>query len=373
LPTYRISKTVNLVRGIRAFLGIEMGATYGNTPEDIRRKQAQRLEAARRTIKETRGQLAQEVQRRREQEEKLEAARRKIRKTRRQLGRKERRLKEREVRISAIEGSNSTTGARSHKGSGALPDFVIIGAEKAGTTFLYWQLCQHPYVEPAAEKELHFFDSPKWSNRDVRWYRSQFPPPAWRDGQKVITGEASPYYLFHPTSPFRASETMPDVKLIALLRNPVDRAYSAYNHKVAAKWEPLSFEEALAEEEKRTAGELERMLSDDSYYGRNIRVHAYRSRGIYVDQLQRWHEHFPRDQLLVLKSEDLFADPIETVETVHEFLDLPKSELEATILTTKRNRRTRRPMAPTTRQRLEQFFEPHNQRLYEYLGVDFDW
>lgn len=372
MPIYRFSKTVGLARDIRAFLRLEAGTTRGNTPDDVRRKQARKLETARRTIEEIRGQLAQKEQQQREQTQKLEAARRTIRKTRRQLAQKQQ-LDQREVRTPGSEGSNSTRKAKSQIGLGALPDFLIIGTEKGGTTFLYWTLCQHPYVEPAAEKELHFFDTRKWFRRDVGWYRSQFPAPAWRDGQKVLTGEASPYYLFHPSSPRRASVTLPDVKLIALLRNPVDRAYSAYNHKVAAGQEPLSFEEALAEEERRTAGELEKMLTDERYYSRSFRIYAYRSRGIYVDQLQRWHKHFAPDQLLVLRSEDLFTDPEGTVGIVHEFLDLPKGDTNIPSPTKKRNKRTFQPMAPATRQRLEQFFEPHNQRLYEYLGVEFDW
>jgi len=365
LPTYRFSKTVGLVQGTRAFLRMETGVTRGSTPDEIQRKQAdtrkqqaRKLKAARQRAKEVRRQLAQKEQ---------------------QLAQKEQRLNQLERRISAKGGSNTTgkakrTGkAKSRIERGALPDFLILGAEKAGTTFLYWTLCQHPYVEPATKKELHFFDTRKWFKKDVGWYRSQFPAPAWRDGQKVITGEASPYYLPHPLSPRRASDILPNVKLIALLRNPVDRAYSAYSHKVSTGQESLSFEEALAEEENRTAGELQKMLSDESYYSRSFRLYAYRSRGIYVDQLQRWHKYFAPNQLLVLKSEDLFADPIGTVEIVHEFLDLPKYDMSSTSLTEKRNRRTFQPMATATRQRLEQFFEPHNQRLYEYLGVDFNW
>jgi Sulfotransferase domain len=397
LPTYRFSKTVDLIRGVRAFLGIETGATRGNTPDDIRRKQAQRLEAARQTtketrrqlrqkerrrrgqaqrlevarqtIKETRRQLRQEERRRRGQARRLEVARQTIKKTRRQLARREKQLERREVRNSYIEGPGSTGNAA----LGALPDFLIIGTEKGGTTFLYWKLCQHPYVEPAHEKELHFFDTRLWFKKGVGWYRSQFPAPAWRDGRKVITGEASPYYLFHPFSPRRASNLLPDAKLIALLRNPVDRAYSAYNDKVSTGHESLSFEAALAEEENRTAGELEKMLSDERYYSRNLRVYSYLSRGIYLDQLQRWYEHFNPDQLLVLKSEALFADPDGSVERVHEFLDLPKSDTNITLPTEERNSRSYSPMAPSIRERLEQFFEPHNQRLYEYLGVDFGW
>jgi hypothetical protein len=347
LPIYQFSKTVGLLRDIRAFLRIEAGATRGNTPDDIRRKQAQKLEAANQRIKKTRSQLAQ--------------ARGTIKKTRSQLAQKEQRLNQLRMRT------------KSHIELGALPDFLIIGTEKGGTTFLYWTLCQHPYVEPATEKELHFFDTRHWFEKDVSWYLSQFPSPTWRDGRKVITGEASPYYLFHPFSPRRTSTILPNVKLIALLRNPVDRAYSAYNDKAAARQEPLSFEEALAEEEERTAGELEKMLADENHHSPKYRKYSYLSRGIYVDQLQRWHKYFAPNQLLVLRSEDLFADPIGTVEIVHQFLNLPKCEMNITSLTEERNSLSYSPMAPATRQRLEQFFEPHNRRLYEYLGVDFGW
>jgi hypothetical protein len=373
LPIYRFSKTVGLNRGIRAFLRVEAGATRGKTPDDIRGEKAQKLKAVRRTIRKIRRQLSQEEQQRIEQAEKLKVARRTIRKTRRRLAQKKQQLEQREMRPPSEGGSVATRDAKSHTEFGALPDFLIIGAEKAGTTFVYSALCQHPYVEPASEKEIHFFDTGKWSKKGVGWYRSQFPARAWRDGQKVITGEASPYYLPHPFSPSRASDILPNVKLIALLRNPVDRAYSAYKHKVSTGQESLSFEEALAEEENRTAGDLHEMLSDENYYSSRFRLYAYRTRGIYVDQLQRWHKYFAPNQLLVLKSEDLFVDPIGTLERVHEFLDLPKYDMSSTSLTEERNSRTYVPMAAASRQQLEKFFEPHNQRLYEYLGVDFDW
>ena len=408
MPIYRFSKTIGLVRDIRAYLGLEAGTTRGKTPDEVRARQAQRLKTARQTIKKTRRQLARrekqqraQVQRlekqQRAQAQRLKTARQTIKKTRRQLARREkqqraqvqrlktarqtikktrRQLARREKQLERLDVRTSFSGGPSSTGSaalGALPDFLIIGTEKGGTTFLYWKLCQHLYVEPAHEKELHFFDTPLWFKKGVSWYRSQFPAPAWRDGRKVITGEASPYYLFHPFSPLRASKLLPDAKLIAILRNPVDRAYSAYNDKVSTGHESLSFEAALAEEENRTAGELEKMLSDERYYSRNLRVYSYLSRGIYVDQLQRWHKHFHPDQLLVLSSEDLFANPDGSVERVQEFLDLPKSDTNITLPAEKRNSRSYSPMAASTRQRLEQFFEPHNQRLYEYLGIDFGW
>jgi hypothetical protein len=255
--------------------------------------------------------------------------------------------------------------------SGSLPDFLIIGAQKAGTTFLYYLLCQHPYVAPTSEKELHYFDSQR-INRGIEWYRSNFPPPSSKDGRRVIAGEASPYYLYHPLAAKRAAEFVPEAKLIALLRNPVDRAYSDYQNRLREGNEFLSFEEAIEAEEERIGGEREKMLADEGYSSTSHRRHSYLARGVYVDQLKEWHEHFEKDQLLVIKSEDFFARPEESLGGVFDFLELPvwRPELLSVSL---RNESDYEPMDPATRERLESYFEPHNQRLYEYLGTDFGW
>jgi Sulfotransferase domain len=345
LPHYRFSKTLSLVRKIQVYLRIEAGAARGTSPDDVQRTQ-----------------------------QKLKAARRKIRRQRRKLAQAERRIRRLKRRTSS-RGSPKT--AKKGKGGtrrGPLPDFLIIGTEKGGTSFLYWSLCQHPLVEAAAKKEVHFFDAPKWLRKSIGWYRAQFPASTRKDGRRVITGEASPFYLFHPLAPYRASRTVPNTKLIAVLRNPVDRAYSAYRHRVLAGQENLSFEEALEAEQKRTSGELEKLLSDESYHSRPYTKYTYRLRGIYVEQLERWHEYFDPEQLLVLRSEDLFTNPTGTLWRVHEFLDLPKHDLDMTAAMNMRNKGSyEQPMNPITRRQLEEYFEPHNQRLYEYLGEDFGW
>jgi hypothetical protein len=108
--------------------------------------------------------------------------------------------------------------------TGALPDFVIIGAQKCGTSSLYHLLTRHPHVERAATKELHFFDL--LFDEGIEWYRQCFPPPKLKDGRRTIHGEATPGYLFHPLVPERMAEAVPQARLIALLRNPANRAYS---------------------------------------------------------------------------------------------------------------------------------------------------
>lgn len=254
--------------------------------------------------------------------------------------------------------------------AGMLPDFLIIGAQKGGTTFLYNVLRRHPHFEAAVKKEIHFFDTSRF-RRGVDWYRTHFPQQQQEDGQRVITGEASPYYLFYPHAARRVAETIPQAKLIALLRNPIDRAYSDYQHTLRQGNETLGFNEALDLEEERLRGEKEKILADESYRSIDYRRSSYLARGIYVDQLEEWHRYFDPKQLLILKSEDFFASPLETLELVLEFLGLPERDFK---LEGKRNEGGySEPMDPETRRWLQEYYEPHNKRLYEYLGVDFGW
>ena len=206
----------------------------------------------------------------------------------------------------------------------ALPDFLIIGEAKCGTTSLYDDLVSHPSVLEASIKEVHFFDLRY--HRGLDWYKAQFPL-AWRmrktPGDRVQTGEASPYYLFHPHAPARIKQALPGVKLIAMLRNPVERAYSHYQHEFRKQRETLSFEEAVDREPERLRGELERMLENPRYNSREHRRHAYVTRGIYVDSLQHVKQLFGDRQLLVIKSEDYFTAPDAMLTAGSRFLELP--------------------------------------------------
>lgn len=184
---------------------------------------------------------------------------------------------------------------------GTKPDFLIIGAQRCGTTSLYSYLTERRDVLPASEKELHFFDY--WSKRGSRWYYAQFPLSvekyAWRivHRRKTITGEASPSYLFHPHVPAKVQVMLPDAKLIALLRNPIDRAYSNYKYNVKVAYEnaTTSFEHALELEQERVGLERKRVMSDPDYYSFAHRMYSYKARGIYVDQLESWARYFPRN------------------------------------------------------------------------------
>ena len=144
-----------------------------------------------------------------------------------------------------------------------LPDFVIIGAQKSGTTSLDEFVYQHPAILPAA-KGVHCYFALHYKKGED-WYRLRFPI---RASQKFLSGEGSPIYLFYPWVPGRMKKLLPDVKLIVILRNPVDRAYSHYHHTKRKKRETLSFEEATNSEEERCAGERERMIKDPDYVPR---------------------------------------------------------------------------------------------------------
>jgi len=252
-----------------------------------------------------------------------------------------------------------------------LPDFLIIGAQKSGTTFLYQLLVQHPRVKPAFAKEVHYFDL-NFGKGD-NWYRSYFPLQR-RNRSTYITGEASPYYLFHPHAPRRASVVVPDAKLVVLLRNPVDRAYSHYQHQVkrvgGEARETLPFEEAIEAEEKIVPREVDKMLQDESYVSSGHRTRSYLSRGIYIDQLLLWSSFFRREQMLVLKSEDLFNDTTNALERVLDLLEIPHWAPKTYSIP---NKREYAGVSPLMRQRLDEYYKPHNQRLYEYLRVDLGW
>jgi hypothetical protein len=270
-----------------------------------------------------------------------------------------------------------------------LPAFLIIGAQRAGTTSLFHYLSLHPDVampSPRAgpvrwAKEPHFFDE-KFS-QGLDWYRAFFPLAAARDlrrrrGGDLLAGEATPYYLFHPAVPARVAATLPDVRLIALLRDPVERAYSHYHLMERRGRERLSFEAALDAEEERLA-QVEHALFEEqeirTEHGFRAHDHhrhrSYLSRGLYAEQLERWLAYFPRGQLLVLRAEDFLARPAEIYGEVLEFLGLRSWSPSG--FGTRNPGGSRAPIDPALRARLEEQLAEPNARLARLLGRDFGW
>jgi len=247
-----------------------------------------------------------------------------------------------------------------------LPDFLILGAQKAGTTALYAYLRRHPGITGPSWKEVSYFD--RHYARGESWYRGNFPNVLRTRGKLV--GEASPSYLFHPLGPERVQALVPEARLVALVRNPVDRALSHYNHEVALGREPLSFEDALAAEDERLRGEEQRLVADPRFFSRPWWSHTYKARGRYAEQLERWLEVFPREQLLIVPSEDLLGDAEATHACVLEFLGTRPHRLESYPRVFERQYE---PMRAETRAELAAYFAEPNRRLYGLLGRDLGW
>jgi flagellar biosynthesis GTPase FlhF len=345
-----------------------------------KRREAKRIAEERRTAEDPAA-ISEYDERRERVQQEIHGLRSELRATKKKardenVGRKKskKRAQQEIFQLEREIGAAKERRARNEE-TGALPDFVIIGERKCGTTFLYHLLGQHPLVEPAASKELHFFDA--LFDEGIEWYRQCFPAPRWEDGRRTITGEASPYMANRP-APERMAKVVPEARLIALLRNPVERTYSDYQMVTRKDREHKTFEEAIGLREPAEAGEARTVgkegvnsegedanLDDDS---------EYLSRSRYAEHLLRWSEFFPREQMLVLKCEDFFDNPKQTLKVVLEFLGLPEWEPEPSKLENKRNAgRYEDDMDPETRRRLEEYFEPHNRRLYDFLGKDFGW
>jgi Sulfotransferase domain len=244
-----------------------------------------------------------------------------------------------------------------------LPDFLILGAQKAGTTALYTYLRWHPQISGPSFKEVSFFD--RHYAEGERWYRAHLPIR-----RRGIVGEASPSYLFHPLAPQRVAQTLPGARLVALLRNPVERTFSHYQHELALGREQLSFEDALAREHERMDGELDRMLADARYFSYAWWNYTYAARSRYAEQLERWFAAFPREQLLVLLTDDLAAESAGTYRRVLEFLGVDAQGLDAYPRIYERDYGA---MSAGTRARLEAEFAEPNRRLAELLGRDLPW
>ena len=215
------------------------------------------------------------------------------------------------------------------------PELVVVGAKRGGTTSLWKYLDSHPGILPTfprAEqiKGTYFFDE-EWA-RGERWYRSHFPTDHARRqaakglGYDPIAFEASPYYLFHPHAPARAKQVVPNALIVALLRDPVERAFSHYKER-RNHTEPLTFAEALAAEDERAGSEEARMLADPAIVSMAHRHQTYVAQSRYAPMLERWFDAFGPDQVLVTAAEDFYADPQAFCDQITDRVGLPRNDL----------------------------------------------
>lgn len=274
------------------------------------------------------------------------------------------------ARLAVVTARLPTSAAR------MLPSFLIVGAQRCGTTSMARTLDEHPAVFGAVlQEEVHYFDNAY--RRGRAWYRSHFPllararRAARAAGVAPVAYESSPYYMFHPWAGERIARDLPGVRLLVLLRDPVERAYSAHAHEVAHGFETEPFERALELEAVRLAGQAERIAADPSYFSYGHQHHSYRARGQYAEQLERLERLFGRERLHVIDSGNFFADPRPAYDQVLAFLGLPNRGYPDFRV---RNARPRpAPMPKSVRAELEEHYRPHDERLAAWLGHEPSW
>jgi hypothetical protein len=264
-------------------------------------------------------------------------------------------------RALALRVGVATAGRR------ALPDFLVIGAQRCGTTSLFRALLDHPQVRrPNFHKGVNYFDLSY--EHGERWYRGHFPIRT--DAEQQVF-DASGYYLFHPLAPGRIVRDLPDVRVIVLVRDPVERAFSAFKHELARgfEWE-TSFTTALELEDARLDGETERMISDPTYQSFAHRHHGYRRRGEYAVQLAPFLLGLGRERVLILESERFFDRPDEEYARVVDFLGV-RPHRPARF--DRWNARPGHGLPEEARDRLRRHFERHDEHLEALLGHPPHW
>ena len=258
------------------------------------------------------------------------------------------------------------------------PDLLVIGSKRGGTTSLWRYLDGHPGVMatfPRAQniKGTYFFDE-GWA-KGVDWYRSHFPTTARRDalrarlGYEPVALDASPYYLFHPLAPARAAQVVPDALIVAVLRDPVERAFSHWKER-RNHTEDLGFAEALAAEADRTRGEEDRMVADPGYVSFAHRHQTYVAQGRYAPMLERWFEAFGRDRMVVAAAEEMYADPQSFCDQLFGRLGLPDHNLGEP---EPYNAEPSADMDPAIREELRQRLAPDITAVEALLGRPMPW
>ena len=254
-----------------------------------------------------------------------------------------------------------------------MPDFLIPGFPRCGTTSLFNYLIKHECILSPLAKEPSFFNSDFF--RGLKWYKSFFPTKfekklmQKRFNSKILTGEATPMYIFDPKSPIRIKKILPNVKLIFLLRNPIERAFSHYSSIRKRGLESLSFENAIKIEEERLEGEYEKMLENQNYYSKKFHFYGYLAGGHYYKLLKNWFTEFEKKQILIIKSENMFKNPSIELKKICSFLGISNINLD----TYNQYNLSESKLDQDNQKKLKEYFNPHNEELYKFLGSNFDW
>ncbi len=246
------------------------------------------------------------------------------------------------------------------------PSFMVIGTQKGGTTSLWNYLCQNPRVGRALKKEINYYNE-HYAKKE-KWYKAHFPLKG--KAENLLYFDDTPEYMTHPSVPQRIHKSYPDMKFIVLLRNPVDRAYSHYQHRCRRQNENRTFEAALSELYANIDASTEMQDVFDNRYVYSM-YYNYLARGHYAEQLTRWFQYFPREQFLIIQSEDFYAHTQEKMKEICDFVGI--THWENTTYEIRNSGRVFLEIDPHTRQQLVAYFKPHNEKLYQLLGTNYGW
>ena len=237
-------------------------------------------------------------------------------------------------------------------------DFLIIGAQKCGTSSFYRYLTANLRASGARQKELHYFDL--FHDKGTGWYYNNFD---FKRGLKY--GECTPFYLMHPAAAERAYRYNPMLKLIAILRNPVERAWSHYLMNREAGRETLEFEKALDLEQ-------ERINSTNNFEDPNSEfLHfSYAARGCYAKQLDHWTQYFPKKQLHLVEYKQFFLNPWQEIQPVYRFLEL--APLYDTLAYHENITSAKDTIPTSAANRLNDYFREPNRELATKYGIRFE-
>jgi len=255
-----------------------------------------------------------------------------------------------------------------------LPDFLLIGTMKSGTTSLFNNLVKHPNIRRPLFKELRFFTLNY--KRDINQYQRYFPLKLEKQfksnflKQPFITGEATPDYFFHPHAPPRIKRTLPNAKFILLLRNPVDRAFSHYYHLYNLNLYNISFKEAIQIEMDHFKEYEEALFNKPEERHPNYLRYSILERGKYIKHLKRWLEYFNRDQFLIIQNERFFEYPEAVYKETLDFLNMPQPKRLPAFKTYNKNTYD---IDPVIRKWLKEFYKPFNEELFQYLDFEYTW
>lgn len=262
------------------------------------------------------------------------------------------------------------------------PSFIIVGAQKAGTSALHNYLCQHPDVKAPSEKEIRFFSHGHRYCLGSGFYKAHFPILKSRE----VTFDATPSYLYYPKSAQRIKSMTPNAKILVALRDPVERAYSQWNMYSQLLAKDSTFNFPIASKEAREA--LVALKTENGFADLNTVLAREEEtmgsdqpcpepsllrRGLYLEQLKPYFELFGKQQVMLIESNELKQNTHGVLQRVLNFLELAPHTFPAESLAPVHKRAYQSKLDPANREKLARFFQTPNQNLFEFIGTEFDW